>query len=105
MPLLKKWQEIVRQTHIDEGVALRAAKKHLRKILRKFGNGEYDRNWGEFLEDMAILGDHLSNAHTLSKKCNDILENNHKPTSDEERWDFVKAEQERGNEYRIKGRK
>lgn len=78
MPLLKKWQEIVRQTHIDEGVVLREAIRLHIEIMRMIGNDGHIKRPGEFLALMAALGSTIGNAHALSKKSNDILENNGK---------------------------
>jgi len=78
MPLLKKWQEIVRQTHIDEGVVLREAIKLHIKIMRMIGNDEHIDKPGKFLALMAALGSTIGKAEALSKKSNDILENNSK---------------------------
>lgn len=96
MPLLKKWQEIVRQTHIDEGVVLREAISQHIEIMRMVGNDQHIKQPGEFLARMAALGSTIGKAEALSKKCNDILENNSKtPTS-------IIREKERANRYRIK---
>lgn len=76
MPLLKKWQEIVRQIHIDEGVVLREAISQHIEIMRMIGNDEHMKNPGEFLALMAALGSTIGKAEALSKKTNDILENN-----------------------------
>lgn len=100
MPLLKKWQEIVRTTHIDEGIVLRRAIKQHIKIMGMIGKQEHIQNPGKYLEEMTKLGNFLSNAHALSIKCHDILENNSKPTPDEERWAFVEEVQERANRAR-----
>lgn len=99
MPLLKKWQEIVRQTHIDEGVVLREAIKLHIRIMRMIGNDEHMKKPGEFLAHMAALGTTIGKAEALSKKTNDILENNSKVATS------IVREKERANAYRIKERR
>jgi len=101
MPLLKKWQEIVRQTNLDQGVVVRRATRQLIEIMRMVGNDEHIKNPGEFLARMAALGSSIGQAEALSKKNTDILENNQKPTSDERRWESVEEQQKRGNDFRM----
>jgi len=100
MPPLKKWQEIVRQTHIDEGVVLREAIKEHIKIMRMIGNDEHMKKPGEFLALMAALGSTIGQAEALARKSNDILENNSKPTPDEGRQALMEHLEDLGNRAR-----